>query len=204
MQAPFFFFHGEGQLSWFYGPPSLLSIYIVEIGALSMHGAGATKDISAENFPPAMLLWQPLWHGDNLCNQTREWYQPGSFICFPTLPPRSQSDCIRLLWVLRGAKLTIVFLISNFQLFLCCPVCWCSFFFVCVKICCVLEESLTGSPFLPNSKDDRIPGSFCGCSTVRFRRSSPGGRRTFPHYNVEYPYCFQCVVDTNWLSSPFS
>lgn len=52
----FFFFHGEGQLSWFYGPPSLLSIYIVEIGALSMHGAGTTKDISAENFPPAMLL----------------------------------------------------------------------------------------------------------------------------------------------------
>lgn len=39
--------------------------------------------------------------------------------------------------------------------------------FICVKICCVLEESpiqpsvllynLTGTPFLPDGKDDKIP-----------------------------------------------
>lgn len=119
------------------------------------------------------------------------------------------------------------FLISNFQMFQCLHMCRCSFF--CVKICCVLEESsihlsivvlhtLTGTPFLPDSKDGSIPDwrkecplaptkqRFCGCSTVRFSSSWPftvEGRRTFPHYHVEYAYSFQCATDTNQLSCPF-
>lgn len=52
----------EIYLVLFYDPPSLFSIYIVGIviPTLSMHGTGTTegtvKDISAENFPPTVLL----------------------------------------------------------------------------------------------------------------------------------------------------
>lgn len=94
--------------------------------------------------------------------------------------------------------------------------------FICVKACCVLEESpihlssnmllhsLTGNLFLSDDKDDKDPRleeihqqSKGSASVVQWEWPfTVGRRRTFPHYHVEYPYYFQWAMDTNHLSGP--